>query len=89
MMNEELKLLYEISDSLKAQKLIKSVRFFSSTYLGKSQNYLNVLKYLNKKPSISSCSYLQYKLNIQNLFPDLQIELFRLIKEKLASKDLR
>ena len=88
-MNEELKLLYEISDSLKAQKLIKSVRFFSSTYLGKSQNYLNVLKYLNKKPSISSCSYLQYKLNIQNLFPDLQIELFRLIKEKLASKDLR
>ena len=69
---------------------IKSARrFFSSTYLGKSQNYLNVLKYLNKKPSISSCSYLQYKLNIQNLFPDLQIELFRLIKEKLASKDLR
>ena len=88
-MNEELKLLFKISDSLKEQKLIKSVRFFSSTYLGKSQNYLNVLKYLNKKPSISSCSYLQYKLNIQNLFPDLQIELFRLIKEKLASKDLR
>lgn len=88
-MNEELKLLFKISDSLKEQKLIKSVRFFSSTYLGKSQNYLNVLKYLNKKPSISSCSYLQYKLNIQNLFPDLQIELFRLIKEKLASKELR
>ena len=88
-MNEELKLLFKISDSLKEQKLIKSVRFFFLTYLGKSQNYLNVLKYLNKKPSISSCSYLQYKLNIQNLFPDLQIELFRLIKEKLASKDLR
>lgn len=88
-MNDELKLLYEIADSLKEQKLIKSVRFFSSTYLGKSQNYLNVLKYLNKKPSMSSCSYLQYKLNIQNLFPDLQIELFRLIKNKLASKELR
>ena len=88
-MNDELKLLFKISDSLKEQKLIKSVRFFSSTYLGKSQNYLNVLKYLNKKPSISSCSYLQYKLNTQNLFPDLQIELFRLIKNKLASKELR
>lgn len=88
-MNDELKLLFKISDSLKEQKLIKSVRFFSSTYLGKSQNYLNVLKYLNKKPSISSCSYLQYKLNVQNIFPEFQMELFRLIKNKLASKELR
>ncbi len=88
-MNDELKLLYEIADGLKAEKFIKSYRNFSLNYLNKCSPYLSVLKYLNKKPSLRALSFLLYKLNIQKIYPEAQSQLHLIIKNKLASKDLR
>ena len=87
-MNEELKLLYEIADGLKAKKFIKSYRNFSLNYLNKCSPYLSVLKYLNKKPSLRALSFLLYRLNVQKIYPEAQSQLHLIIKNKLASKDL-
>ena len=87
-MNEELKLLYEIADGLKAEKFIKSYRNFSLNYLNKCPPYLSVLKYLNKKPSLRALSFLLYKLNVQKIYPEIQTQLHLLIKNKLCQKDL-
>lgn len=89
MMNEELKLLYEIADCLIAEKFIKSYRNFSLNYLNKCPPYLSVLKYLHKKPSLRALSFLLYKLNVQKIYPEIQSQLHLIIKNKLASKDLR
>lgn len=88
-MNDELKLLYEIADGLKAEKFIKSYRNFSANYLNKCPPYLSVLKYLHKKPSLRALSFLLYKLNVQKIYPEVQSQLHLIIKNKLASKDLR
>lgn len=88
MMNEELKLLYEIADCLIAEKFIKSYRNFSLNYLNKCSPYLSVLKYLNKKPSLRALSFLLYKLNVQKIYPEIQTQLHLLIKNKLCQKDL-
>lgn len=88
-MNEELKLLYEIADGLKAEKFIKSYRNFSANYLNKCPPYLSVLKHLHKKPSLRALSFLLYKLNIQKIYPEIQTQLHLIIKNKLCQKELR
>ncbi len=88
-MNDELKLLYEIADSLKAKKFIKSYRNFSANYLNKCPPYLSVLKYLHKKPSLRALSFLLYRLNVQKIYPEIQTQLHLLIKNKLCQKELR
>ena len=88
-MNEELKLLYEIADGLKAEKFIKSYRSFSANYLNKCPPYLSVLKYLHKKPSLRALSFLLYKLNVQKIYPEIQTKLHLIIKNKLCQKELR
>lgn len=85
-MNEHIKLLYQISNSLKQQKLLKSNREFSLLFLNKCKNYLSSIKYLNKEPSIRALSFLLYKLTILNIMPDIQIKLYHIIQEKLSKK---
>ena len=88
-MNDELQYLYQIANSLKSEQLIKSYRNFSKNYLNKCPPYLSVLKYLNKKPSLRTLSFLLYKLNVQKIYPEAQSQLHLIIKNKLASKELR
>lgn len=85
-MNEHIKLLYQISNSLKQLKLLKSNREFSSLFLNKCKNYLSSITYLNKEPSIRVLSFLLYKLTILNILPDIQIKLYLIIQEKLSKK---
>ena len=87
-MNDELQYLYQIANDLKSEQLIKSYRSFSKNYLNKCPPYLSVLKYLNKKPSLRTLSFLLYKLNMQKIYPEVQSQLHLIIKNKLASKDL-
>ena len=88
-MNDELQYLYQIANSLKSEKLIKSYRNFSKNYLNKCPPYLSVLKYLNKQPSLRALSFLLYRLNVQKIYPEIQSQLHLLIKDKLYQKDLR
>ena len=88
-MNDELQYLYQIANSLKSEKLIKSYRNFSKNYLNKCPPYLSVLKYLHKKPSLRALSFLLYRLNVQKIYPEAQSQLHLIIKNKLALKDLR
>ena len=87
-MNDELQYLYQIANNLKSEKLIKSYRNFSKNYLNKCPPYLSVLKYLNKKPSLRTLSFLLYKLNVQKIYPEIQTQLHLIIKNKLCQKDL-
>ena len=53
--NDEVRFLVEIANLLHKQGKIRSFRQFSEQYLGKNENYMNVLLYdLNIKPSIAS-----------------------------------
>ena len=88
-MNDELQYLYQIANDLKSEKLIKSYRNFSKNYLNKCPPYLSVLKYLNKKPSLRTLSFLLYKLNMQKIYPEVQSQLHLIIKDKLCQKDVR
>lgn len=88
-MNDELQYLYQIANNLKSEKLIKSYRNFSKNYLNKCPPYLSVLKYLNKKPSLRTLSFLLYKLNMQKIYPEVQSQLHLIIKDKLCQKDVR
>ena len=88
-MNDELQYLYNIANNLKSEKLIKSYRNFSLNYLNKCPPYLSVLKYLNKQPSLRALSFLLYKLNVLQKYPEVQSQLHLLIKNKLQQKDWR
>lgn len=88
-MNDELQYLYNIANNLKSEKLIKSYRNFSLNYLNKCPPYLSVLKYLNKQPSLRALSFLLYKLNVLQKYPEVQSQLHLIIKNKLCQKELR
>ena len=67
--NDEVRFLVEIANLLHKQGKIRSFRQFSEQYLGKNENYMNVLLYdLNIKPSIASLISLYQKIREEGIF---------------------
>lgn len=60
----------------------KSLRDFSLRYLSRNPNMLCVIKYRNIKPSIPILLSLYLKLNQEQIYPNIQQQLSKLICQR-------
>lgn len=91
--NDEVRFLVEIANLLYKKDKIRSFREFSRKYLGKNENYMNVLLYdLNIKPSIGSLIFLYQKLReegvLTNILEHFQNHIFGRISSQYRRKDV-
>lgn len=91
--NDEVRFLVEIANLLYKKGKIRSFREFSRKYLGKNENYINVLLYdLNIKPSIGSLIFLYQKLReegvLTNILEHFQNHIFGRIASQYRRKDV-
>ena len=81
-LNEEANLLISTAHMLINDGFSKSLRDFSQNYLNKNPNILSVIKHENLQPSIAVLLALYLKLNKEQLYPQIQAQLSKLIYQR-------
>lgn len=81
-LDSETDFILTVAQMLIAEGHVKSLRDFSLRYLNKNPNMLCVIKYKNIKPSIPVLLALYLRLNKEEIYPDIQKQLSRLIYQR-------